>query len=909
MESIATRAKAEETFSTAIGPTVFVRLGAIPTSSAILSEGLACSSMCSLNDASGGADLAVAVACEMLEASVPVAFDVDAAIGRALIKIKRDLFNHRAPRDDNLILARGHLKQDQQHLLDAALTSLDAKKAAESCFVDHHANDLASAKTSALDLMEQEPFLTGLAITAPQMHESLLRYRTSPEKFSTKDRDQLAASAMRYVVRAAHKTSPLATFGPVWPARWSSDQHGQSLIKVPAEVHWSRKVRSAAIERIMRSMLDQWNLVDDTAPIKLNPTVQERDGGGYEWWVRQFESGADKALSGSALERVTSSAPAIRMLAMWLGQSRAGSATKGDLRTQLTQAAGAGAAEKVEAALKSAWSYRVIGPDLPDFRDILDWAETSAAMLVPSKRTTAVEVITAFRQLDFDKGPPSKDLISRYDAQMRKLAACASFENTDVFLPAITVDTTVAVGETGHPPLPERFNRALEGITRLLPALAENSPSYEMRRAMGRFFESRHGTNPGAREELLPFVQAYYAAGGSSVDEILSQDWLPPDDLASDSHGSGNPLFAAVNENGDRSEKSERLNEFIGDLAARSNRPGAQVISQSEFDLVLDQLVTEQDDYLSLQYHLQRFRENGEEKFILNQIFPGACSTLARFLPTDQASVDLHKDYLRNTIRPGRTVEIHAAFGFNANDHPELAEQVVSVPPLPELAGVENLSPDNLYVHLGHGDETLTVCDQTGAPISLLYLAALNPLGLPKQFQALHALSANHLRLEPIGFNVMRRGLRGFDGQKSFSRVALENVVILRHTVIVAADTLPDVDESAAVFYRAFNAWADQQGLPRHLFYQQTSLAKKVNRRSSEKVQPGVAERLYKPMPLDRHCALGVHLFQKLVAKSRGDFMLVESLPAPGDEFYEFQSQPVVAELAVEMTRYRDRDV
>ncbi len=906
MESIATRAKAEETFSTTLGPTVFVRLGAIPPSSAILSEGHARASLRSLNETNRAAEATIAVACEMLEASVPGAFEIDPAIGRAFIKIKRDLFNRRTPRDDKLDHARRYLEHDRMQLLDSALSNLAESVSAESQFIDQHANDLALAKTSALALMEQEPFLTGLAITAPQMHESLQRYRASPEKFSTKDRDQLAASAMRYVVRAAHKTSPLATFGPVWPARWSSEQPGRTLTKVPADVHWSRKVRSSAIERIVRSMLDHWHLVDNSAPIRLNPTVQEREGGTYDWWVRQFESGADKALSGSALERVSSGAPAIRMLARWLGQPGIGSVTKGDLKTQLKQAAGTDASEKVEAALKSAWSYRLIGPDLPDYRDILDWAERSANMLVPSKRTMAAEAVEAFRRLDREKGPPSKDLIGRYNAQMSKLADCASFEDADVYLPAITVDTTVDVGERGHPQLPDRFNRALESITRLIPALAETNPSFEMRRAMRRFFESRNGTDPDVREELLPFVQAYYAAGGSSVDEILSQDWLSSDDLTSGEKNSTDPSIAAAIRTVDN---SNRLAEFMEELVQRCNRPGPQTISQAQLDTTLDRLATKQEDYLSLQYHLQRYRENGEEKFILNQIFPGACSTLARFLPTDQVSVDLHKDYLRKTIRPGRAVEIHAAFGFNANDHPELAEQVVSVPPLPELAGVENLSPDQLHVRLGQNDDTLTVYDETGAPISLLYLAALNPLGLPKQFQALHALSANHLRLEPIGFNIMRRGLRGFDGQQSFSRIAIENVVILRHTVIVASEALPDIEASAAAFYREFNAWADQQGLPRHLFYQQTSLAKKANRRSSEQVQPGVAERLYKPMPLDRDCPLGVHLFQKLIAKSRGDFMLVESLPAPGDEFYEFQSQPVVAELAVEMTRYRNRHV
>ncbi len=828
---------------------------------------------------------AVAAACSRLEVLVPSGFEASPEIGRGLITIKRDLFNHRALRRERNRAAVDWLGSSDRQLIDTAYQAIEDSEATRTQYERAHEEERLRTRIAALNGTADGRLGAGLAVINPALYDVLEAARADRTGLTDKEFNQLTSTAMRYLLRASRKTSPIATFGPVWTAGWEGEYTVGQGIGAPELISCTRKVRSALLQRLMQHLLIDWENLAGDAPVALNRSLSFSEEGAWDWWKRRFDEAPNAILSGAQLERVSGRSGAISAIARVFGSHGHGFMTVAELRQVLGTAGGEHVSDRMEKALRSAWQSQLLVPMLHDHQDGLAWARAATKLLAPHLASAIGPRIEALCELSVDEDLPTRVLVREYQEEFAGLHEAAGIQGSEAVRSILTVDARAGGLGDRHPRLPGSLIATLTSLCRAMPALAADTPSAQMLAGMRRLFDDRNPRGSEGKEPLSSFVQAYFDAGGETQSEILQRAMGMPG-----ATGEFDP--DPINRGGAR---------FLDDLAAEARSCEEIRLSSGELESFSDKTSGHDFDYVSLQFHIQSI--GGGKTFVLNQIFPGACSTLTRFLPRKKAPEQ--SDYLRRTLGPRIPFEINAAFGFNASAHPDLVDLALSIPPIPDCSERELIDIKSLWVERGSRPDELRVRGPEGQEYAPIFVAALNPMSLPKQYQALHALCVNHWRHSGLSTSIIRRAMEGFDGFCALARVSIDDVIVLRRTWLVSVEELPDVEIGSADFFRAFNTWADQKGLPVHLFYQANAFPMPGDERPLDRPHNRKKPRLYKPMPLDRNCALGVELFQQAARKSTLGLLLCEALPSPTDGSYTCGGEPVAAELAVEITCHR----
>ncbi len=875
--------------TTTIAPYLFVRTSGLSPTASILSDGSALQKLDALRECESLRDSVVGRACETLEAAVPQGFEDSTAVGRGLIAMKRNIFNGRELSGKRYELALNWLNSEARQLVEEARDAIVAVDAALAQFEQAHAEEMRRTRTAALHDTVDELFVSALAATNPSLHDLLQKVRTGNRRLSQKDHNQVSATAMRYLVRASRKTSPIATFGPVWTAQWEQTSKPVQSVDIPDQIECTRTVRAALVQREIQRLLHDWQNLAPDAPVKLNPTFHATEDGAFEWWVRRFDEASNAILAGTGLERVSGSSNAIAAIARVFESHPGANATVSSLRTAFGAEDSGPQSKKIDRALQSAWRAQMLLLVLEDRDDILAWARRACGLLRDDLARAIRPSVDSLSRLSQGKELPTRDLVEAYEKTFSQFLEATGSTTTEAPRPVITVDAHLTKADAvGHPQLPESLVSTLTALAQAMPALAFDTPSAEMRDALRAFFDERYPETVEGREELSSFLQAYFDAGGKSQADFFRRLSTHPTEAGDP----GRPPRHAAGE------------AFLNRLAMEALSGKDFTMSQSEFSKASKEMMEDESDYVSLQYHLQPF--DAGSSFVLNQIFPGACSTLTRFLPSE--ATPEQRAYLEEPLSPAIPIEINAAFGFNASAHPKLIDRALSFPPFPESSELEAVDFRSLWVVRDPGSGDLTVQNGQGDVYAPIYIAALNPMSLPKQFQALHAFCVNHWRHSGLTGSIIRRAIIDFDGFLALSRVTIGELVVLRRSWVVSLSELPALTKDSAEFFRAFNCWADERGLPEHLYYQPNVFAIGDTEKSEDAGASTPRPRLYKPMPLDRSCALGLELFQHATKKYPLGLLLSEALPTPFDQSYHKGGMPVAAELAVEITNFRAND-
>lgn len=875
-------------YTVTIAPHLFVRTSGLPAEYSLLSDHSAAASLASLQHAERAAKDIVERACKSLEALVPNGFDADRAIGRALISIKRDLFNFRGIGEERHRAGVDWLAAADRELVEKAHSAIAAFGRARSTYLQSYTKEVRRTRLAALQGTEDRLFRSGLAVTNPSLFDLLETVGTGKKRLSEKDHNQLSASALRYLLRVSRKTSPIATFGPVWTTVCGQERFVGQSIAVPTRLRCTRNVRAALVQRLIQPLLEDWRNLSGDAQVIVNPTLELGPDGIGKWWARRFDEAPNAIIAGTGLDRVSGRSKAIAAFGRLLDAHPDASMTADELRSLLGGRDTNPRNDRIEAALQSAWRTQLLLPVLYHHDDALVWAR-EAANLFTEKLSAAIHPhIDALAQLCEDESLPTRALAESYEDRFARLQEAVGGQANDVPRPIITVDAHAEADDFRHPAIPPGLIATLASLTQAMPALAEETPSAQLRMALGRFFDERHPPGCAGKEPLSPFLQAYFDAGGETQSQIFQRS-----------------IGLASSPNQPEPENTRSSGEiFLDRLAHRAQSEASIELTSSELSEAVQETPQTDFGYVSLQFHMQSI--DAGRSFVLNQIFPGSCSTLTRFLRPETA--EHQRAYLRETLDGRVPLEINAAFGFNASSHSHLVDHALAFPPIPEPAGIESVDVKSLWIERDPASGDLRVTDSDGRVHAPIYVAALNPMSLPKQYQALHALCVNHWRHSGLSGSIIRRALEGFDGFRALARVTIDDLVVLRRSWIVSSKGLPDLDLGSADFFRAFNEWADGYDLPVHLFYQANVLPIPDDGQPPEDRSKRARPRLYKPMPLDRNCALGVELFLQAARKSSQGLLLSEALPAPTDQSYTRDGAAVAAELALEITCTRSRN-
>lgn len=870
-----------------------LRLGGIPVAATAFAAGRSSRRLRAERALRESIAVDTATVCDLLAAQVAQLYAGDAAAARALIQVKRDLFNARPPAAAAWARAQPHLPAQCGAAVEALCAALRELRELAAGHCAEHAAELDAAYAEVRRAYAQPNLLHALALTNPAVHARLAQLQEG-RHFSRKEHAQLCTSLGRYALRAAQKTSPLSSFGLVALGRWidgDAEWPGSGRpLTVDGAVEHRLQPRFAALDYVFLELLADIRRIDGAAPVALNTSLRE-DNGEYTWARIKNDDVPESRTRAAWVAKNRSRAALAKLLSrIYASRAPGDTPTLDALREALRPVVGGDAARAGEL-LATAWGHALIQPALPASADPVEWAQSACACLAPALRAAVsaalAQFIAAIATHDrFDPG-----FTSAVEQQFQALLASAGVSVPAArFRPLVFEDCMLPAAAFDLPrSLLRAHERELVALLRCVPLLTSNTPLTQFRRLVVRRFRERHGAG-GVCSDLRDFIEAcaeefdtLFAAGSSD------------DDKAS--------VFAELRSEPRGQELARLRKELFTALAARAQHGGEISLSAAE----LDGYSTKAKGGMpapdaSKMFFLQPLATSDGLLFAVNHIYPGASCTLSRFLPQDAASLAEVRGYLEEISIRGRFVELGGIFGFNANLHAILADEVLTIPPFPAVKG-NSISLDALRLRHRVEHDDLVFEDAHGGPVNIFFLGILTPLLMPRTYQVVRTLCFSSERVEDMGDQLAHFLTPDADGTLRIPRLRLGNLVLARRSLAVRKAGLPDPALDDFAFFAAFTDWADRHDLPRWLFSRRAVIAT-LHRGTG--LQPSDWRSLpgkeAKPMPLDRDCPLAVRILQKNLAASELDVLFAEALPQAAQTCFAREGQAVVGELGIELT-------
>lgn len=862
-------ADSDEKVGPILHPYAILRLAGLPAGLARFSDGEFVNALALEAAARQAFEAARESTCQRLAHLLPETYARSQQAGRVLLQLKRDLFNGRGAAAEALEGLPADLAAEVEQL--SALIR-DLTENAGLCRSAYDA-ELERAFRRVEGAARHPNLLSAIEATNGALHRKLGRLARGA--LPPKELNATRRSLARYVLRSTRKTSPLSSFGVVALAGWSDRAAGPDpLAAVPGGFERRRAPRAAALEYIFDRLLASIDRIDPATRVRLNSSLVKTDAG-YEWLKAEADDPPGARTRGVRLTRMSSEATLVRVLETLFA---AGDRLPiGAIRAFLVGRLGAKSDARVDALLKAAWLQGLIQPDLPSRDLISTWWESACACLSEPLRG---RVANCARDFIAAVTLPERDPPEAEQAFAALLEAAGIDVAVAEFRPLAFEDCVIPPGRVTVPrPALDPFLPDLATYLRLTRLLSLDSPLSRLRRRMTVAFVERFGP------------------GGVCADphDFLEAIW--PDMEAGSAAGAQDP--------GSRSPaEAEALREALVDFLAGHAAAG-DIVRLRSGDL--DAFVARMPAWLRAQpisaiAFGQPFEDSDGQGLVLNRVYPGTSRMVSRFLSPDDGSADKVAHYVRMAAPHGRPVELPGVFGFNANSHPELAAEILDIPPFASPSGRRKLELSRLRLRHRPVERDLAWSDEEGREMDLVYLGIVSPLWLPRLHQLLYAVSFGSDRSDGLWPYLF--GKRGFgsDGILSLPRIQIGGLVIVRAMSAVRPEVLPDARLEPALFFRRFLAWAEGRLLQRHLYFQHADLAGEPAPAPAADQGKRTRAAASKPMPLDRHCPLSVLLFQRSLAARHSSVLFSEALPGPDSSSFTLGGEPVAGEVGIELT-------
>lgn len=201
-----------------------------------------------------------------------------AAARRALLEVKRDLFNGRSLASHRNRTTWSFV-EDAAGPLASALLRLEEKAGDRRARYNAAEKDAIYAQYRAIDAYLDDPlFRCGLSVASRTVGAATGRLKQSrPEDFGRRER-KMASTSLRYISRAALKLSPFSTFTPVGLCEVGSGSEPMQLADGTRRLHSLVRLRRHILDRFV-DLLCQYEPWRRTLQVWLNDSpVQLADG-------------------------------------------------------------------------------------------------------------------------------------------------------------------------------------------------------------------------------------------------------------------------------------------------------------------------------------------------------------------------------------------------------------------------------------------------------------------------------------------------------------------------------------------------------------------------------------------------------------------------------------------------------
>lgn len=871
----------------------------------------------------------------------------DDRLRQRLIRLRRDVYNLRAPRPaDPRQWPAAVLGEPTHARLRDWLAALATHQAQRAAGADLLARELADRRARLATLADDPDLRGGILLASPSLDQYLTAYlRAGAAGTRSKRTRRVERSLLEYAYRTATKTSPfsrLTTVNVGWfgrgvghllrvePATDPTDTSATGLTKIG-----KARLNLAALGRISAIVL-----ADETlrADLPVTVTTGWRVSHGRIRYLRRRRTSTDDADAAVTLDSIHESLfqlPTGRLLEETLRRLGDGRVRRlGDLVTELAGQGGWPAGEVAQYLHHLLRVGLLVVPNLQlDIHagDPVDgYARALRAIDTGWAHRLADRVATANR---LAAGYPDADLAGRRrtltELRAELAAAHADLGRADVPAPRTllyedSVLSTAAPVTADRDRWERQILPGLRALARLMPVFDINLP----RRLVTKgFFTARYGAG-GRCDDLLTFAhefqQDFFEHYSSRM--LRRRAFDAENRYVRQENWFRQPEITALDDA--RTELARRLNEAYAALPPEAT----ELVLDDDFMAGVAELIPANLGELDPRSFFCQVADDGtRQRLVVNRVYSGMTLLFSRFaylFEADDLAGRLRAEIAR--LAPPGAVLAELKGGYDAtnlNLHPAVTPYELVCPGETSFRpAAEQIHTDDLVIeHDAEADRLMLRSRRLDAEVIPVYLGFLLPMALPEVQQVL--LNFAYLGMaQPdlwAGTTVPLPG-RGIAG---YPRIRHRDVVLQRRMWKLHPDYLPPAqgpEQSTAEWFLAWARWRRDNGLPRRVFAtpEGTRLTAPApgDAAGNDPVAGGTAagggaaggdpggRPDHKPLYVDFDSLFSLRLLDAMARRAGSRLVLTEMLPDRDEQVVRHAGGSYVTELTVELNGVRHRD-
>lgn len=293
-------------------PLAVVRLGGLPATATNFSDGTSSGMLREIGRLEAAHDDCRQAVCDKIGEIIPRAFERSTDDGRALIKLKRDLFNARTPAEEGLGALRNLAAAEFYQLVVQFAASLAQLDELRRFFKAAHAAEVERGQVKALAIASDHSFRRAIDLTNRSLSNTLSAFENSGAFRSGKDRAQVAGALARYILRAGQKISPLSSLGLVAVGR-IGEPASSDFRSIDSPLRRDIQIRAGTLEYLAGQLLSDIRNIAPSSLVCLNSSLRERDSA-VHWGATILDDPPNSRIRRTGLSWKRSSSAFFRLL-------------------------------------------------------------------------------------------------------------------------------------------------------------------------------------------------------------------------------------------------------------------------------------------------------------------------------------------------------------------------------------------------------------------------------------------------------------------------------------------------------------------------------------------------------------------------------------------------------------------
>lgn len=816
----------------------------------------------------------------------------DKAQSRDVLKLKRNIFNLRAVSDELLAKVAPAFELGDYQQVTAFIEQINHLHHLRNSLSEVYRVESEQVSANLESVWQSKNLQHALSYTNTRLYADVTAMFANPgKKIKPKKKRQIEAGIMRYASRASLKTSPLSNFTPVYVGSWDGEVENAQW-QFSGDIENRVELKVGLFLAIFDGVLKNYALIKDGFELKLNPSIKLKDG---QLSFKQISAGMN--VSGKIFGTGERAAQfklnqVIQCVLAAFGRIGKASAKPKEIIDAVLAMAPKLKGEFVEQLLKQLFDMQVFTLETGYFgqNDIVAWSFSVLERLTFDDKDEAVALINSINQ-SLEAFLQAKNLERSQVVQgvYQKIEALAELMGAeierDLMTPALFENSYLTGGEfkLGQGVL----KPFIDDISLLTQASPFFDPQQQIQNDFADYFVERF-TEHGECEDTQSFLAEFSEVYG--VGKFGFQK--DPNKLAAKSKVS----------KGYKGAVSEFESYLLDTVFCGEDEV---FLEPSEVEKCLSRLPKQILNRGASHSYLGQIANQGrDEKFVINQVFSGQSGLMSRFFEVlDEDQLEEIKSYLTSISRDGSYAEVPGTFGFNANMHPQLADQELVIDPfVPNFEATEKLNFDSLTLVYDEKLHKVYFKSPDGKLLDLWYHGFLMPLLLPEMHRTLALLGMNGVLVYVL--QILRSGRFDKDEDIHFiPRVCLGNTVLVRRSHMVKRHVLPSAELSELEFFSEIQHMIRERQLPSDGFIRVSPFDTNPGSEEENLDWSNLDFKNMKPFYVDFNNPRLVQVLQLALNRNNYPIVITEALPATDDQHIQVAGQGHVAEIQFEITK------